>query len=186
MKSSPEIADSYELLIENEYVRTTRASLARMQSATTGAPIALPTVSIDLDSKKIRYSDPDSGENPETPFREIRVELKSPPPEVSLSLDAVRIDPGRYKVEFENDRVRVVRLRFASHEKGMMVTHPPRVLVTLTDVTVRLLFADGKTDQRGAPAGVAAWLEAETLQTENAGDQPLEVVLVEPKSTRGF
>ena len=67
-----------------------------------------------------------------------------------------------------------------------MVEHPPRVLATLTDVSVKLVFQDGRTDERGAPAGVAAWLEGETLQTENASDQPLEVVLVEPKSARGF
>jgi hypothetical protein len=46
---------------------------------------------------------------------------------------------------------------------------------------VKLKFADGGTDERGAPPGVAAWLEAETLQTENATAGPLEVVLVEPK-----
>ncbi len=65
-----------------------------------------------------------------------------------------------------------------------MVEHPPRVLATLTDVAVKLLFADGRTDERGAPRGVAAWLEGETLLTENAGDHPLQVVLIEPK-TRG-
>ena len=62
----------------------------------------------------------------------------------------------------------------------------PRVLVTLTEVSVKLLFADGRTDERGAPAGVAAWLDTETLQTENARTEPLEVVLVEPKSAHGF
>ena len=67
-----------------------------------------------------------------------------------------------------------------------MVQHPPRVLVTLSDVSVKLVFQDGTTDERGAPAVVAAWLETETLQTENASDQPLEVVLVEPKSASGF
>ncbi len=67
-----------------------------------------------------------------------------------------------------------------------MVAHPPRVLVTLTDVSVKLVFQDGTTDQRGGPAGVAAWIERETLQTENASSQPLEVVLVEPKSASGF
>jgi hypothetical protein len=82
--------------------------------------------------------------------------------------------------------VRIVRLGFGPHEKGMMVEHPPRVLVTLTDVAVKLLFADGRTDERGAPAGVAAWLDGETLLTENANSQPLEVVLIEPKSGRAL
>jgi len=71
-------------------------------------------------------------------------------------------------------------------ERGVMVQHPPRVLATLSDVSVKLVFQDGRTDERGAPAGVAAWLESETLQTENASAQALEVVLVEPKSALGF
>ena len=119
-------------------------------------------------------------------MREIRIELKSAPKAAAMKLDAVRVDPARYKIDFENERVRIVRLGFGPHEKGMMVEHPPRVLVTLTDVAVKLLFADGRTDERGAPAGVAAWLDGETLLTENANSQPLEVVLIEPKSGRAF
>ena len=112
--------------------------------------------------------------------------MKSAPQNAPLTLDAVRVDPDRYLVDFENELVRVVRLRFAPREKGVLVTHPPRVLATLSEVSVKLLFQDGRTDERGAPAGVAAWLDLETLQTENAADQPLEVVLVEPKTPRGF
>ena len=115
-------------------------------------------------------------------MREIRVELKSPPPAAPIKLDAVQVDPARYTVDFENDRVRIVRLGFGPREKGMMVEHPPRVLVTLTEVAVKLQFADGHTDERGAPAGVAGWLEGETLLTANARPEPLEVVLIEPKS----
>jgi hypothetical protein len=115
------------------------------------------------------------------PVREIRVELKAAPPAKALTLDAVRVDPARYKIDFENDIVRVVRLGFGPREKGVMVEHPPRVLATLTDVSAKLVFQDGRIDARGAPAGVAAWLEGETLRTENAANQPLEVVLVEPK-----
>jgi hypothetical protein len=67
--------------------------------------------------------------------------------------NAVRLDPKRYTVDFENDRVRIVRLGFAGHERGLMVSHPPRVLVTLTDVAVKLEFQDGRSDERGALFG---------------------------------
>jgi hypothetical protein len=112
---------------------------------------------------------------------ELRVELKAPVNSRPMELDSVKLDPSRYKVVLESGLVRVVQLRFEGREAGLMVTHPPRVLATLTDVQVRLRFADGRRDERGAPAGVAAWLEEETLQTQNARDVPLEVVLVEPK-----
>lgn len=179
-----------QVAFENEYVRIVHVTLAAGQAPPKYTPAATPMIRVDLNSGTAHYIDsvlPDAIGHPDnTAVREIRVELKAAPETTPLALDAVRIEPTRFKVVFENDRVRVVRLRFGPRERGVMVSHPPRVLVTLTDVSVKLLFADGRTDQRGAPAGVAAWLDSETLQTENAGIEALEVVLVEPKSVRGF
>ena len=184
------MSDSYQVSFENDYVRIVNVNIPAGQEPTEYTPAALPLIRIDLDSRKTRYVDSSSRQELARPsekaVREIRVELKAAPPAKVLTLDAVRIDPARYKVDFENEIVRVVRLGFGPREKGVMVEHPPRVLATLSDVSVKLVFQDGRTDERGAPAGVAAWLEGETLQTENASDQPLEVVLVEPKSARGF
>ena len=184
------MSDLYQVSFENEYVRIVNVSIPAGQMPAEYTPAALPLIRIDLDSRKTRYVDSSSRYELAPPsdkaVREIRVELKGAPPAKVLTLDAVRIDPARYKIDFENEIVRVVRLGFGPHEKGIMVEHPLRVLATLSDVSVKLVFQDGRMDERGAPAGVAAWLEGETLQTENASDQPLEVVLVEPKSAIGF
>jgi hypothetical protein len=184
------MSDSYQVSFENEYVRIVNVSVPAGKAPDEYTPAALPLIRIDLDSRKTYYVDSSSrreiARQSSKLVREIWVELKAAPPAKALTLDAVRVDPARYRIDFENDRVRVVRLGFGPREKGVMVEHPPRVLATLSDVSVKLVFQDGRTDERGAPAGVAAWLEGETLQTENASDQPLEVVLVEPKSTRGF
>ncbi|HSU90514.1 MAG TPA: hypothetical protein VLI44_03630, partial [Sporolactobacillaceae bacterium] len=172
------------------HVRIVHVNLAAGETPPKYTPAATPTVTVDLNSGDVRYSDSVSPGDITPPgnaaVREIRVELKAAPETTPLDLDAAQIEPTRFKVVLENDRVRVVRLRFGPRERGVMVSHPPRVLVTLTDVSVKLLFADGRTDERGAPAGVAAWLGTETLQTENARTEPLEVVLVEPKSASGF
>jgi hypothetical protein len=184
------MSDSYRVSFENEYVRIVNVSVAAGQTPAEYTSAALPLIRIDLDSRKTRYVDEalrnEIARASVTAVREIRVELKAAPAPKNMTLDAVRVDPERYKIDFENEKVRVVRLGFGPREKGVMVEHPPRVLATLTDVSVKLVFQDGRTDQRGAPAGVAAWLEGETLQTENASDQALEVVLVEPKSALGF
>lgn len=183
-----ENSEPYLVAFENEYVRIVHVTLDAKRSTPQYTPAALPIVRVILDSDDPRLPQGSTHYCDSTPkrgghsVREIRVELKSPPKTAPMQLDAVRIDPARCKIDLENHRVRIVRLGFGPHEKGMMVEHPPRVLVTLTDVAVKLLFADGHTDERGAPAGVAGWLEGETLLTENANSEPLEVVLIEPKS----
>jgi hypothetical protein len=178
-----------ETMFENDYVRIVRAILVRGQSAPAYSPAAKQMVRIKLAPGALHgtvlFSDQGLPEKANVlvheDIDEIRVELKASIRSRPMELDAVKIDPRRYNVVLENGLVRVVRLRFEGRESGLMVTHPPRVLATLTEVQVKLLFADGRRDERGAPAGVAAWLEEETLQTENAREAPLEVVLVEPK-----
>ncbi len=183
-----ENAEAYQVASENEFVRIVQVTLDAHHQPPNYIPAALPMVRIIFESDDPRlppgsthYCEAMPDDRGRT-MREIRIELKAAPEAGPMKLDAVRVDPARYKIDFENDRVRIVRLGFGPHEKGMMVEHPPRVLATLTDVAVKLLFADGHTDERGAPRGVAAWLEGETLQTENAGNHPLEVVLIEPKT----
>jgi hypothetical protein len=186
-----EVEEPYQIAFDNEFVRIVQVTLDAGKTPPKYTPAALPMVRIIFESDHPRlppgsthYCESAPDDRGHT-LREIRVELKSAPSATPMKLDAVRVDPDRYRIDFENDRLRIVRLGFGPHERGLMVEHPPRVLATLTDVAVKLLFADGHTDERGAPRGVAAWLDGETLQTENAGDNPLEVVLIEPKAPDG-
>jgi len=41
--------------------------------------------------------------------------------------DPMKIDPKHYKVEFENDRVRVVRIKYKPGEKSVMHSHPESI-----------------------------------------------------------
>jgi hypothetical protein len=53
--------------------------------------------------------------------RIVEVELKSKPGRASTlkqsALDPIKVDPKRYKVELENDQVRVFRVRYEPHGK---------------------------------------------------------------------
>jgi len=95
--------------------------------------------------------------------------------------DAVKADPQHYAIEFENDRVRVIRIEYGPGEKSVMHTHGPHVAVFLTDNTVRMTSPDGKSVEETGEAGVALWSDAGEHLPENLSDKPFELVLVEVK-----
>jgi len=95
--------------------------------------------------------------------------------------DPVKVDPKHYKVEFENEKVRVLRISYAPGEKSVMHYHPDSVAVNLTDDKIRMTTPDGKSQETTAKAGSASWATAENHLPQNVGDKPFEVVLVELK-----
>jgi xylan 1,4-beta-xylosidase len=67
--------------------------------------------------------------------------------------DPVKVDAKHYSVEFENEKVRVLRIKYGLGEKSVMHRHPPLVGVFLTDSKVRLTYLDGKKEEMTAKAG---------------------------------
>ena len=98
--------------------------------------------------------------------------------------DPVKVDPKHYKVEFENDSVRVLRITYPAHEKSVMHHHPNSVAVFLTDGQSRFTLPGGKTQDAPMKAGVVQWTEAGEHLPENNGDKPFELVLVELKAKK--
>src|SRR4051812_14753338 len=81
------------------------------------------------------------------PVSIIEVELKQPGGgnKITTKLDPVKVDPKHYKVEFQNDQVRVVRVKFGPHEAAPMHEHQMnRVVVYLKDQNVKMTTAEGK------------------------------------------
>ncbi|MDA2924019.1 cytoplasmic protein [Acidobacteria bacterium AH-259-L09] len=98
-----------------------------------------------------------------------------------MSADPVSVDSNHYKVEFENDRVRVLRISYGPREISVMHGHPASVGVFLTDCQGRFTFPDGTTEDIQGKAGEAMWFEATEHLPENLSDQPLEVIFMELK-----
>lgn len=95
--------------------------------------------------------------------------------------DPVKVDPKHYKVEFENESVRVLRIAYAPGEKSVMHYHPASVAVYLTDGKIRMTAPDGKSQDAPGKAGTAEWAPAGSHLPQNVGDKPFEVMLVELK-----
>jgi quercetin dioxygenase-like cupin family protein len=100
----------------------------------------------------------------------------------AISQDAPKADPKHYKVEFENDQVRILRISYGPHEKSAMHSHPAGVVVFLTDANAKFTMPDGKTQDVAVKAGKVQWSDPTTHLPENLSDKPMEVIQVELKA----
>jgi quercetin dioxygenase-like cupin family protein len=94
--------------------------------------------------------------------------------------DPVKVDAKHYKVEFENESVRVLRITYAPGEKSVMHSHPNAVAVYLTDGKTKMTTPDGKSQDMSVKAGAAEWTPAGSHLPQNTGGR-LELILVELK-----
>lgn len=101
--------------------------------------------------------------------------------ESALAQDATKVDSAHYKVEFENDLVRVLRISYGPGEKSVMHEHPAGVAVFLNDQRAKFTYPDGKTEEISSKAGQTIWTPAGKHLPENIGDGRLELILVEIK-----
>jgi quercetin dioxygenase-like cupin family protein len=95
--------------------------------------------------------------------------------------DPTRTDPDKYKVIFENARVRVLEYRDEPGQKTTPHSHPDSVMVTLSSFDRRLVAAGGESREVTIPAGEVRWLDAQTHSGENIGESPTHVFFVELK-----
>ncbi len=95
--------------------------------------------------------------------------------------DPVKLDPKHYKVEFENESVRVLRITYGPGEKSVMHYHPASTAIFLTDGLTRMSTPDGKSQDMPIKAGTTNWSPAGSHLPQNVGKQGYSVILVEMK-----
>jgi len=95
--------------------------------------------------------------------------------------DPVSVDPRHYTVEFENERVRVLRIKYGPGEKSTMHGHPESISVFLTDAHAKFTYPDGQTEDIQAKAGTVMHMDAFAHLPESLGNRPFEVIQVEFK-----
>jgi hypothetical protein len=105
------------------------------------------------------------------PIRILEIDLKGKPsgPLPVTKLDPPAVDPDKYKVVFENEQVRVLRIRFGPREKGAEHEH------ILNRVVLYL------NDQTGAKADDVRMAGAAVHTEENRADTVADRIAVELK-----
>ena len=143
---------------------------------------------ISYKAGEVKWSPPEGMHSPEVttdePFNIIEVELKKPGTgkKITTPLDPFKVAPKNYKLEFENDQVRVYRGHMAPHQGVPMHEHTlNRVSVFLTDQNILGTDPAGKTSTATHKAGEAAWGTPNKHEEKNLNDTPFEIVIVEIK-----
>ena len=94
--------------------------------------------------------------------------------------DPVKVDSRPSKGEFENERVRVIRISYGRGERSVMHGHPESVSVFLTDASARFTYPDGRSEDISAKAGPVMHMDAFTHLPDSL-DQSFELIQVELK-----
>ena len=96
--------------------------------------------------------------------------------------DAAKADPKHYKVELENDDVRVLRIHYEPGEKSVMHEHPKGVAVFLTDYQAKFALHTGEEIPVSGKAGQVIWTDGDKHLPENTGKKAMEVIQIEMKA----
>ncbi len=97
-----------------------------------------------------------------------------------MSHDPTVTDPDKYKLVFENERVRVLEYRDKPGDRTSPHHHPDSVMYTLSSFERRLVHGDRETEVR-LQGGRAGWLAAQDHCGENIGTTETHVLFVELK-----
>ena len=100
----------------------------------------------------------------------------------ALAQDAVKIDPAHYKVVFENESVRVLKIGYAPGGKSTMHQHPDSIVIPLSPSKVRFGLPDGKTQDSELANEAPQYMPAGTHNPTNVGTGAVDALLVEFKT----
>jgi hypothetical protein len=142
-----------EVLLDNEHIRVVKTTLEPHQPAPLQEPGRnrvlihlgggqMKRTASDGKVEKVEFKDrevrwmpsgsPHTRENVSgQPFQIVEIELKgkAQPKVVVPELDPLKVNPKNYKLELENDHVRIFRVNFGPLEKGVRHTHVRNYIV---------------------------------------------------------
>lgn len=120
-----------------------------------------------------------------TTYQIVEVELKKPGdanhkfPE----LDPVKVAGNMYRTEFENEQVRVVRIKIPPGASIPKHTHGHRISVALTPVVIEFTNEDGSKAEVEFKAGEARFGTPATHSELSKRNEPSEIILIDLKGS---
>ncbi|HLY15632.1 MAG TPA: hypothetical protein VKR61_00340 [Bryobacteraceae bacterium] len=103
-------------------------------------------------------------------------------PEVLARRDPLKADPRHYSLDFENERVRVIRLTLKADEAVPMHDDVDAMAVCIQDCHLRFTEPGGRLQDVHMASGETRWLWGDTHSARNLNTQPMEMIFIEMKA----
>ena len=103
---------------------------------------------------------------------------------MAFAADPLAVAPEMYKLQYENDRVRVMQVTFKPGEAIPEHSHPDHFVYVLEGGTVKITKADGTTSDAVLKVGDIIWIDAETHQAINTGSTVVRLLVTELKEPK--
>lgn len=207
LAQDPTVVDAkhYRVILENDQVRVLRITYGPGEKSV--MHVHPDSIAVFLSDSRVRFTMPDgtsmesqsvAGQSEWTPagthlpvntgsrpIEVVLVELKAgsrtPAARIAADTDPARVASAQCTVDFENDRVRVLRWKLAPNGTVAMHRHPASVSVVLTDGASRFTLADGTTRNSQAHRGDVTWSAPEAHASQWLGTTNGEVIQIELK-----
>ena len=170
---------------DNPWVHVSRVKLAAREKLPTRDYPDSVVVSITTGKTAFVNQGKQTVENDsDRPVEEILIELKPDAPKEEaqkVTLDPVKLDSKYHTVDFENDRVRILRTVLDPHIKSPLHQHPHYVVVYLTQLHTKMALKDGRVVDNVRRQGEVDWRDFMQHSTENVGDRRAMEIQVELK-----
>ncbi|HUR36568.1 MAG TPA: alpha/beta fold hydrolase [Terriglobales bacterium] len=99
----------------------------------------------------------------------------------ALGQNPLQVDAPHFKLEYEDDKVRVIRFRLMPGQKSPLHEHATRITVVVSGSRLKIEDTDGATSEINVYTGAADRQIATRHTVENVGEQPYEELTTEFK-----
>jgi hypothetical protein len=103
-------------------------------------------------------------------------------PEVLARRDPLKLDPKHYRLDFENEHVRALRLTLNADEAVPMHDDVDALAVCIRECHLRFTRIDGRIQDVHMESGETRWLYGEAHSAKNLNTNPMEMLFIEVKA----
>jgi beta-alanine degradation protein BauB len=120
------------------------------------------------------------GQTPFPPQKLFPPEIVSP--EALGRRDPLKIDARHYRLDYENEHVRAIRLTLKADEAVPMHDDVDALAVCIVECHLRFTEPGGRITDIHMESGETRWLYGDTHSARNLNTHPMEMVLIEVKA----